>query len=72
MTKLLGLEYTIEYKQGPENKVVDALSRRDIVDENAEYYALTTTEPVWMQEILRSYEGDAEVAEAILLKTSEP
>lgn len=72
MTKILGLDYTIEYKQGPENKVADALSRRDIVDDSAEYYAISGAQPLWMQELLSSYEGDGDAEEAILLHTAAP
>ncbi|KAL8159085.1 hypothetical protein V2J09_000622 [Rumex salicifolius] len=57
--KLLGLSYSIVYKKGSENKVADALSRRD------EVCAITAVEPQWMMDIVSSYESDQHAAQLI-------
>ena len=44
-------------KRGSENTVVDVLSRR-AVPEQQQLLALTTVQPVWMQELQDSYFGD--------------
>ncbi|XP_019183954.1 PREDICTED: uncharacterized protein LOC109178857 [Ipomoea nil] len=64
LTKLLGLSYTIQYKKGVDNCVADALSRRDN-QEQAELLAVSTVRPMWIEEILKSYEKD-ELASKLL------
>lgn len=56
-TKLLGLQYKITYKKGTENSAVDALSRLPSVQPQPplEVYALSTTQSVWLQELVDSY-----------------
>ncbi|GAB2293176.1 hypothetical protein Dimus_038252 [Dionaea muscipula] len=54
MTKLLGFQYTIQYKKGTENVAVDALSRRF----SEEYMAVTTVIPQWIDEVETSYAQD--------------
>ncbi|KAJ3689395.1 hypothetical protein LUZ61_018559 [Rhynchospora tenuis] len=65
---LLGLDYTIEYKKGKENKVADALSRVQghnwqIHSGSAELKAVSEILPIWIQELTQSYEGDPWIAE---------
>lgn len=55
MAKLAGLNFTIHYKKGQDNKVADALSR---VEHNAELSAVSGCLPVWIQEIINSYAVD--------------
>lgn len=64
MTKLMGLNYKIQYKKGKENRATDALSRR-----GHSSLATTVTEiiPSWIQEVINSYATDP-AAQALLLK----
>lgn len=64
MTKLMGLNYKIQYKKGKENRAADALSRR-----GHSSLATTVTEiiPSWIQEVINSYATDP-AAQALLLK----
>jgi phospholipid-translocating ATPase len=55
-TKLLGLQYTIRYRKGPENRVADALSR--FPEPNAECVALSVATPVRTQVVADSYTDD--------------
>ena len=54
VTKLLGLDYSIQYCRGKENTVADALSRKE---ENEECRAVSVVVPEWIKEVSRSYEG---------------
>ncbi len=49
MMKLMGLDYTINYKKGKENLTADALSRRSLEESHLE--ALATAVPSWMEEV---------------------
>ncbi|KAL3513502.1 hypothetical protein ACH5RR_026219 [Cinchona calisaya] len=59
-TKLLGLDYEIQYEKGAENKVADALSRRIPEEDNelpsTSVVAISSIKSDWMQEVLRSYD----------------
>lgn len=63
LTKLLGFDYSIEYRKGRENVAVDALSRRE--DMKGECIALTVLKPAWVEELQENYEGDALVPQVI-------
>ena len=52
MVKLLGYNYTIEYKKGKENKVADALSR---VHHSSQLLAISHVVPVWIEQVSASY-----------------
>lgn len=56
LTKLLGLSYEIQYKKEVDNKVADALSRRE--GQDIECWAITIVTPVWIQEVISSYQRD--------------
>ncbi|KAJ3699288.1 hypothetical protein LUZ61_002993 [Rhynchospora tenuis] len=65
---LLGLDHTIEYKKGKENKVADALSRVQghnwqIQSEDGELRAVSEILPQWIQDLTQSYEGDPWIEE---------
>jgi uncharacterized protein YhbP (UPF0306 family) len=57
MTKLAGLQFKLQYKRGPENSSVGALSR---VGEQFQISAMSAIIPVWIQEVLNSYVVDNE------------
>ena len=62
MTRLVGLNFTFQYKKGEDNKVADALSR---VGHVFSLHAVSAGVPVWIQEILNSYAVDT-TAQALL------
>jgi ribonuclease HI len=62
-TKLLGLQYKIVYKQGVEDKVADALSRRSVVD--TECIAIPSCSLSWLEEVVATYAEDQQVQDII-------
>lgn len=56
-SKLLGLRYRIIYKQGKENAVVDALSRKTHASVET-IAALIACQPVWLEDIIVGYDQD--------------
>lgn len=63
MSKLLGYDFTIEYKKGKENKVADALSRvleDPGLPEEATCSMLSFPTPTWLEELKLSYTTDPE------------
>lgn len=63
MAKLAGLQFTIQYKRGPENTVADALSR---VGQHFQSNAISGCVPVWIQEVINSYAVDAKAQQLLL------
>jgi hypothetical protein len=62
MTKLMGLQFRVVYKQGKDNVVADALSRM------AHVMAMTSVSEVqsmWIQEVLNSYTTNNEAQELL-------
>lgn len=55
MTKLVGLQFTIKCKHGPDNVVADALSR---IPQQVSACAISQGKPIWLQEVLNSYAVD--------------
>jgi hypothetical protein len=60
LSKLLGLNYKIEYKKGMENKVTDALSRMvtPTIEVEHELQVVSEIIPQWISDIQESYVGD--------------
>ncbi|KAJ4757727.1 polyprotein [Rhynchospora pubera] len=77
---LLGLDYTIEYKKGKENKAADALSR--VQGQNwhmelstADLTVVSEILPSWIQELTQSYTGDSwidELKQKAALNSNDP
>jgi hypothetical protein len=55
MSKLMGLQFRIVYRQGAENLAADALSR---VGHLMAIQTCTQVQPSWLQEVLNSYATD--------------
>lgn len=56
LTKLLGLDYEVQYKKGTGNRVTDALSRR--LEDDSSLNTITSVEPTWIQHIIHNYEHE--------------
>jgi hypothetical protein len=56
MTRMMGLQFKILYKQGKENIAADALSR---VGHMMAIQAVSSIQPAWIQEVLNSYTTDS-------------
>jgi hypothetical protein len=63
MTKLMGLQYTFQYKKGVENVVADALSR---MPPQSHLSALSVASPIWLQEVLNSYAVDTQAQKLLV------
>lgn len=70
MFKLIGFDYTIVYRKGKENLVVDALSRRD--SEEEDNLAISAVTPAWVSELLESYRGDRDYERLIAHLAFQP
>ena len=62
-TKLLGLQFSIKYKKGVENRVADALSR--CPNPTSSLLAISQAQPVWLQAIVDLYHRNTEAQELL-------
>lgn len=58
LSKLWGLDYEIHYKQGADNRVADALSRRGHWQEQGSLTIISSVKPDWITQVEESYVGD--------------
>jgi hypothetical protein len=69
ITKLLGYDFTIEYKAGRENVVADALSRKiedeGVSPQDGQLMLLTIPNPLWVEDIKASYAHDPAIIQII-------
>lgn len=73
LTKLVGFDYEIIYKQGVDNKVVDALSRVEhLQDQEAELEALSVVLSEWVQELKDRVAQDTELQKLIAELNTAP
>ena len=62
MSKMMGLNCTIQYRKRKENTAVDGLSR---CHEEGSATPITLVVPEWYQEVMNNYEGDEKIKELL-------
>lgn len=73
LTKLLGYDYSIEYKKGKENVVADPLSRQfEEATTQPEASAISVIQPKWKQELNESLENDEEIQQILTQLALDP
>jgi len=65
VTKLLGYDFTVEYKKGADNRVADALSRREDWDEEITLSLLSVLTPSWTTGLKQQYEEDEDLKQLL-------
>ena len=56
LTKLMGLQYSVQYKKGIQNGTADGLSRKPPA--SSEIFAISSVQPVWLSSVEQSYAID--------------
>lgn len=65
MTKLLGLQYRLQYRKGVQNRAVDALSRKNSLNDG-ELLAMSTCLPAWLADLVEGYKEDAQTGQVLV------
>jgi len=65
ITKLLGYSFTVEYKKGSDNRVADALSRREGWEDDPSISLISIPAATWVQEIKLQYQEDVELKQLL-------
>ncbi|XP_039069068.1 uncharacterized protein LOC120215444 [Hibiscus syriacus] len=65
LTKLLGLDYVIQYRKGRHNLAADTLSKRDEDEVELQQMSTTVVIPTWVQEVEQSYQNDPMAVELV-------
>ena len=60
--KLLGLQYKLVYKKGPDNKAADALSRQSTTET---VHAISVSTPKWLEIIVEGYQQDPQAKQLL-------
>jgi hypothetical protein len=63
LTKLMGLQYSVQYKKGAPNGATDALSRKPV--DTSPVMVATTLKPVWLDQVAASYASDVQIQQLI-------
>lgn len=71
LTKLLGYDYEIMFREGKENKVAHALSRVGM-EQGSEITALSVVQTDWLQSLQQAWETDRELKLIIDQLTTDP
>jgi hypothetical protein len=61
ITKLLGYDFVVEYKKWVENRVADALSRKEGWEEDGSLFLLSIPTAEWVEELKQQYQSDEEL-----------
>lgn len=65
LTKLLGFDFRVEYKKGVDNKVADAMSRREGWETVAALSSISLLVADWVENLKLQYHQDPELVKLI-------